>query len=471
MKHHESTCSCSRRTFLRGCGVTLSGFGIASVFPTALIDQAMAGVPTGKRLLFVFLRGGNDGINTVIPHGDSDYSTSSRPTLYIAPNEAIDLNGFASLHPALSDLADIYPDNDLAVVHRVGYDNSSRSHFDGQRIWENGNPTQSQLFEGWLYRYVKANMIDAGEKLPVLTAQPTPPLLVSGEEKFVNIADPANFNYVVGEPKRTKIKNAWRDLYNGLVGLEPYRPLLSQTGVQLVDTVDEFASWDQANWDPKDPDTGDSLFPVSDATNPDDPQGPGGKKFPTSAYAWFNGLKIAALSLLESDGGMNGTRIAGTQLGGWDHHDAQGKFAGQHPTLLAQLGYGLRSLKIVLSGAANDPRNYPSIWNDTVVCTMSEFGRTTNENGNFGTDHAAASAQFLLGGSVQGGVYNCDGNSWPNGVLYGVDGRYLLHATDYRAIFWELLRDHMGADPAGLETIFPGYGAAGLAGQELGLLT
>ena len=78
---HPTTCSDSRRSFLRGCGLTLTGFGIASLFPTPLIRHALAGsTAPGKRLIFIFLRGGNDGINAVIPHGDPAYSPAIRPT-------------------------------------------------------------------------------------------------------------------------------------------------------------------------------------------------------------------------------------------------------------------------------------------------------------------------------------------------------------------------------------------------------
>ena len=300
MKHHRSTCSCSRRHFLSGAGVTLAGFGLSSVFPTPLIqaattDTLASQLAPGKRMLFVFLRGGNDGLNAVIPHGDTDYNATNRPTLYIAPNQAIDLNGFASFHPSLADLMPAYIDNELAVIHRIGYPDSSRSHFDGQRIWENGDPSQAQLFEGWLYRYIKSNAVDAGVDLPVVTTQATPPLVTSGqEESYLNIASPTSFAYVAGEPIQSKLKNAWKGAYEGLFGLEAYRPVLSQTGVRLVDSLDEYASWDQANWDPKDPDDGYSLFPVDATTDPEN-------RFNPAAWAWFASLKIAVLALLESD--------------------------------------------------------------------------------------------------------------------------------------------------------------------------
>ena len=462
---HLSTCSCSRRSFLRGCGVTLTGFGVASLLPTPLINHVLAGQQgmSDRRLLFFFLRGGNDGVNAVIPHGDPDYDVTTRPTLYIPPAQSINLNSFAHLHPSLGHLMDIFDDGELAVIHQVGYENSSKSHFDGSRIWENGDPTKPGLYEGWLYRYIRENAVSMGVDLPALSIQPTPPVVLQGDESFVNIANPQNFDYVMPEPQRTKDRNLWTSIAQNLVGLEPYRPVLSETQVKLVDTLDEYASWDQESWNPLDPDNGWSLFPVDESTNQ--------VGFSQAAFGLFRSLKVCALALLESDGtNSNGTRIAGTQQSGWDHHVQQGGLDGSQAELLSWIGYGIRSLRIALSGAATDPRNYPAIWDKTAVITLSEFGRTSEENGSLGTDHGAGSSIFLAGGSVNGGVYNCDASTWPAGTLFGVDGRYLNVATDFRAVLWEILRDHMGAAAATVDTVFPSYTSLGLAGQELGLI-
>ena len=95
-------CDCSRRSFLKGAGLTLSGFSIASLFPGPWIRFAMGAGPfNNRRLLFIFLRGGNDGLNTVIPAGDVDYSTLNRPTLYIPPTASLSRNARAQI---LSDL-------------------------------------------------------------------------------------------------------------------------------------------------------------------------------------------------------------------------------------------------------------------------------------------------------------------------------------------------------------------------------
>ncbi|MBD3869351.1 MAG: DUF1501 domain-containing protein [Acidobacteria bacterium] len=175
--------------------------------------------------------------------------------------------------------------------------------------------------------------------------------------------------------------------------------------------------------------------------------------------------------LAQVPGEVSGVQLDGTGTISWDTHENQGQAGGTQAVLLSWLSYGMRSLRIVLSGAAtNEPRNYGSIWNKTVVTTLSEFGRTSRENGSFGTDHANASCLFLEGGGVNGGVYNCDPSTWPAGVQFGIDGRYLMERTDFRAVFWELLRDHMGASPATVDDVFPGYTSLNLGAQELGLI-
>lgn len=468
---NENPCSCSRRSFLRGSGLTLAGFSVASLFPSAFMNHAMAGGTGDERLLFIFLRGGNDGINSTIPHGDPQYNPVSRGALYITPAQAHDLNGFASLHPALGDMMDVYNAGDLAVIHRVGYPDQSQSHFTGQRIWENGSPGQSDVFDGWLARYIAEQAAQFDGDLPAITAQRELPVLMrSSQNVFVNISDATGF-YAIEGKKQDKMIRSWRQVLNKLGGPQTYRPLLAQTGLGLMDSLNEYRSWNQALWNPKDPNNPTwSLFPVNIVTNPPDPSGPNGLKFSPEAYPFFQDLKIAALALLESQGTSNGTRVSGTELSGFDLHTNAGSTSGRHAELLSWLGYGFRSLQIVLSGAAIDPRAYSSIWDKTTVVTMSEFGRTSLTNGGKGTDHAKASCMWLAGGKVNGGVYNCDSSGWPSGVMFDVDGRYLSHATDFRTVFWEILRDHMGSPPLGVESVFPGYTAAGLPGQELGLI-
>jgi len=98
--------------------------------------------------------------------------------------------------------------------------------------------------------------IDQGVRLPAITVQALPPVIVRGDEKFVNVANPDSFDYIFPDPKRSKLMNSWRNVYSSLTGLEPFRPALTDTSVKLIDTLDEYRSWDQVHWDPKDPNTG-----------------------------------------------------------------------------------------------------------------------------------------------------------------------------------------------------------------------
>jgi uncharacterized protein (DUF1501 family) len=89
---------------------------------------------------------------------------------------------------------------------------------------------------------------------------------------------------------------------------------------------------------------------------------------------------------------------------------------------------------------------------------MSEFGRTSLENGNAGTDHAASTVMFLMGGAVRGGVYNCDASTWSNGDLFSTaNGRYVAHRTDFRSNYHELVTRHLETPDEHLNTIIPGY--------------
>ncbi len=102
-------------------------------------------------------------------------------------------------------------------------------------------------------------------------------------------------------------------------------------------------------------------------------------------------------------------------------------------------------------------------WDDVIVVTMTEFGRTSKENAGKGTDHAEASAMFIAGGGVKGGIYNCDESRWKNGDLFSENKRYLARKTDFRAVFGEIFRKHFGDDDATLEKVIPGYGEAGVS--------
>ena len=207
----------TRRRFLNSSLAGSAGIALGSLlnvpgFLRSALADTNAYTYNGNKILFLFLRGGNDGINTLIPHGDTAYNTSNRPSLYIPPaagglstggvipagiaaGQGLDLgNGFASLHPAMAELAPLYNAGELALIHRVGYPNQSRSHFDSERYWETGVPQDDKLSQGILYRALVETGLHQSQLLPAVTMQDTMPLILRGEVPMANISDPGRYD-------------------------------------------------------------------------------------------------------------------------------------------------------------------------------------------------------------------------------------------------------------------------------------
>jgi uncharacterized protein (DUF1501 family) len=188
---------------------------------------------------------------------------------------------------------------------------------------------------------------------------------------------------------------------------------------------------------------------------------------PTSLHGFFANLKAAALVLNKTD-----AIIAGTEFGGFDTHNGQGRLTGNHPDLNRGIGWAMYALRKYFTLYADK-----ATWENVVVVTLSEFGRTTVENSDQGTDHAEAGPMFIAGGAVKGygkgnlsGVFNSNPGDpaatvpWVTGTggsMFGVSGRYLRRNTDYRSVLGEIIRKHLGATQGQLNRIIPGYSVPG----------
>jgi uncharacterized protein (DUF1501 family) len=459
----------TRRAFLdQSLRAAFGAAAAATLNLPGFLQEALAqgSIPaTTRKLLFIFLRGGNDGLNTVIPWGDSAYSAANRPSLYIpkpdpltsvpgrtpdAPDLArtIDLgNGFAGLHPGLVDLCPLFNDGQLAFVHRVGYSKQSRSHFDSQRYWENGTPRDDFMSSGIFYRALLETGLYDGRKFPAVSVQNSNPLLLRGPLALPNLSDPARYDLLgvaSNGADKAKLLAALTAAHGNPFPLKDNRSSLFATGKGLEASIAELKRVGLTNNNYFDTDGVTHLFPVDAASNQ--------RGLRSSAYGFFSNLKAAAQILASTD-----AVIAGTQLDGFDTHNDQGALTGTHAYRMQWLGWAFHALRRYFTSVS------PQLWNDTVVLTLSEFGRTSKENGSLGTDHAEASVMFVAGGKVKGGVYQCSGNSWtvgPSGAMFQVNARYLRRTVDYRSVLGELIRDHLGATPAQLTSIIPGYADA-----------
>jgi uncharacterized protein (DUF1501 family) len=458
-----------------------------------------------KKLLFIFLRGANDGLNNVIPHGDDAYGPKIRDNIAIPvdPTQSWSVqgkalfpeagtngatfaypyslplgNGFAGLHPALKFLTPVYNAGELALIHRVAYPQQSRSHFDSQAYWETGAPRANMVKDGLLYRAMVESGRPGKNSLTGVSFQNSLPLLLRGSRAaMTNLSDPTRYD-LLGVPNTAdgnlKAARALEAATGSAFPSKANRDLLQQQYENMRRTLEIFAGInfsetgntfvDGENTDGNKP---YYLFPTTNAKNGAGPSGATnpGYVVPTSAYGYFNQLKSAALVLNKTD-----ALVAGTQIDGWDTHSNQGGATGAHANLLQRVGWSIYALRQYFRQYADQCR-----WDDLVIVTLSEFGRTTIENSDNGTDHAEASVMYVAGGGIKGlrtdatgkvthsGVFNCgpsDPVPWQTGMtgsMFQSTGRYLQRATDFRSVMGKVVRDHLGASQEQLNRIIPGY--------------
>lgn len=438
-----------RRQFLKLSSLAWGALGLNLMAPGLFQRRLLAAdLPGDRKLIFIFQNGGNDGINTVIPRGDSAYNIETRPTLFIPEAQALDTgNGFAQLHPALQPMMEIYnhtalngqagPGN-LAILHRIGYTGQSQSHFDSQQFWQNGVPGASTLEEGMFYRHLnKTRDLDSAENAFVAAAISRSQMVaLKGDHPFPNFSRARDVSFAGSAAKSRKILGSLPSTDggpdgSGLMGLyggpqdEPlkiYRSLVHQTGQLLGSTMGILQEAVARG----------TYTPENGAVYGDDTLG--------------RKLMEAAMLLKRTP-----VKIIGLTIGGWDTHTGQGQLAGDHANLLDRLARGFQALH----------RDLQSQWDKILIVTMTEFGRTSEENGSQGTDHAESSVVFAAGGGVKGGVYNCDPTTWKNQDMFSSrNGRYLAKRTDFRAVFGEIFTRHFGDDPAMLDDIIPNYARA-----------
>ena len=517
------------RSFKTSMAVALSTLvDIPFVMKRALAEGSIG---LGKKLLFIWLRGANDSLNSVIPIQDAAYA-SSRPTLGIPKDTLTDYsaivpadfpvnssstaatysytnairlgNGFAALHPSLKFLAPVYNEGDLALIHRVAYPKQSRSHFDSQRYWENGNPNNNLIQDGIFYRTILESGLANTNGLTGVSIQSSLPLILRGSAAAItNLSDPTRYD-LLGVPDTTA-GNAKAANFLAAANDYPFpakknRELLELQYANMNKTLQLFAQinfteggntyrddvitdndtdWAAANGNTN---QGYYLFPTTNVKNggwrrPDGTNQANKYMVDPGHQSFFNNLKAAALVLNNTD-----AIIAGTELGGFDTHNAQGGAVGTngqpntHPQLNKAIGWAIYALRKYfmlygIGGPLASKTSPPTAhWSDVVIVTLSEFGRTTIQNSTLGTDHAEAGVMFVAGGAVKGynkgnpsGVFNCGTSGilpWTpgtSGTMFGVSGRYLQRNTDYRSVMGEIIRKHLGATQAQVGRIIPGY--------------
>ncbi len=394
--------SFDRRKFLQaaGAGTALIPFGRAAF--------AAAAGGGNKRLVVVLLRGAVDGLNVVVPHGETAYY-DARPTIAVPrpgrDGGALDLDGHFGLHPALAALMPQWRDGTLAFVPASGSPDETRSHFDAQDYMESGTPGQKSTADGWMNRLLTELPVKR-TSTSALSFGPTLPRIFAGPVDVATVplgraaANPIPLD-------RPVINAAFDQLYTGEDTLaRAYREGLESHKKVMKDLQADMMAADNG-----------APSPIT-----------------------FGQDTAHLAQLIKQDPSIN---LAFFALGGWDTHVNQGASDGQLASRLQPLAEGLAGLA---TGLGKD-------YQDTVVLVMSEFGRTVHENGNRGTDHGHGNVMWVMGGGINGGKIH---GRWPGldaASLY--EKRDLAVTTDFRSVIAAVLAGHMKLAPAQIARVLP----------------
>lgn len=390
-----------RRQFLQGCSAAIAAMAGARLTNIAFAKQDNP----SDTLVVVFLRGGWDALNVVPPleGDDRGFYEKARPDIQI-PN-LLRLNDQFGLHPAMSPLYDLYQQGKAGVIHAVGLNYDTRSHFDAQEYIELGTPGSKSTASGWITRHLQASGISS--ILPVLSTSGQPTSLLNFVPT-VSLSTPEDFS-LWDNGLRDSHMTALRSLYAG-------ESLIHRAGMRTLDALD-------------------IVSPLS------------GGGYEPSNGAFYNddefGIQLKTVAqMIKLDAGL---RVAAVDFGGWDTHEYQNDRDG---------GYMADLLNSLASGLANFYLDLDSGYTEKLsVVVVSEFGRRLVQNESYGTDHGHGSVMLTLGGSVNGGQVFGQFPGLHNDQLY--DHADLAITTDYRQVLSELLTKRMGN--ADIESVFPGF--------------
>jgi uncharacterized protein (DUF1501 family) len=389
-------------------GGAMAAVGTAAI-PSFLTRAAFGAVQAGagnKRLVVIFQRGAADGLNIVVPHAERAYY-SMRPSISIPQAKVIDLNGFFGLHPSLAPFKPLWDQKHLAIVHAAGSPDTTRSHFDAQDYMESGTPGVKATSDGWLNRTLQSEA-GTGSAFRAIALGASLPRILAGTAPAVAVSNVNGFG-IAGGPAAAPLGNTFEAMYAQSVD-----SVLHGTGNETFEAVRMLKAADPQHYTPA-----------------------AGANYPKGRFG--DALRQTA-QLIKANLGV---QVAFTDIGGWDHHVNEGAAEGQLANVLHEFSQAIAAFWIDLGPLAEE----------TVIVTMSEFGRTARENGNRGTDHGHANVMFVLGGPVRGGhVYG----RWPGLEASQLnEGRDLALTTDFRRVLGEAVARHLGNQ--NLNTVFPGY--------------
>ena len=393
----------NRRTFLnRSALAVVAGAAMPAVFRRGVAAASSNGAPSKatsrKVLIVVQLKGGNDGLNTIVPYTDGTYY-DLRGALSIPQSDVLPMNNEVGFHPHMAALTPMWDAGKFAVVEGVGYPSPNYSHFVSMDYWETADPTDGGG-EGWLGKYLgELDAATIGAVPAMNVGRALPPELQSNKVAISTVASLDNYQFQ-DDRRFPTLADSRFDALHGLYATPTNKPELDRLlGGSFQAALDGSIVVQEAHA---------AYTPA--VTYPD------------------SNLAQDMLLLAEAVHFNQDLKVGHVVLGGFDTHANQIQEQGD---LLLEFSEAVRAFwdDIAAHGHADE----------VVVMTWSEFGRRPTGNASDGTDHGSAAPMFLLGNPVLGGLYG------ERPSLTDLEKGNLKFTTDFRSVYATALEGWLGA--------------------------
>lgn len=370
----------NRRDFLKSLGFTT----LTALMPQLALANSIGFHDQRRLVVLIELKGANDGLNTLVPFTDQTYY-DSRPNIALDSSGLYKLSGKHGLHAGLKPLASAWETNEMAWVQGLGYENSSRSHFESIEIWESAQLDGREFQNGWVSECFPEH------ELGGIAVDTNLGPLYGDKFSALSISDPYRFVNQGQRIKSIHSKGVDNSSLQHILNIQSEVDMMADT---LAGYLDDIPKTRQA-----------------------------------FAHSAFGRSLNSIYTLIASGINVPAYKVS---LGNFDTHVAQ---SGKHATLMNSLAEGISALRTNLK--------HLGMWDEVAIMTYSEFGRRVAENGSKGTDHGTAAPHMIVGGKVRGGFYG----EQPS--LTDLDDRGdMFHTTDFRDMYatiredwWELKSD------------------------------
>jgi len=410
--HDQEHATWNRRSFIQALGLAgagsmmLGGANVSATVPSPL-SVALSGSENDNILVIIRLKGGNDGLNTVVPLYDYDTYSNLRPTIRHQENELLSLSPDFAIPNYMNALEAVWGEGNMKIIHGVGYPDQNLSHFRSSDIWATADAINIEP-TGWWGRYFEDLYPDY-----LINPPEVPPAIQIGSVGNL-IFEGASSNYAFSVANPDQLAN------------------IAQTGgLHDVVNLPECVYGDQLLFLRAQTNT---TFTYAEVIND-------AYTSSSNEASYIQGTLSDQLAIIARmiKGGL-GTKVYMVSLDGFDTHADQ---VNKQRTLHEDLANSIKHFYEDLASAGYDDK--------VLGMTISEFGRRPYENGSNGTDHGAASPTFLFGAGLNGNGFvgahpDIDASAWDN-------NNNLVPSTDFRDVYASVLTDWFCLDPSIVNTI------------------